>query len=308
MQRLSAPLGLQPSRLNMHAILELAKKRTVIFDGAMGTMLMAAGLKAGECPELWNLEKPSLVADIHRKYYEAGSDAVHTNTFGANTVKLADRGLSDGMEQINLEGARLARAACPAGKFVAGDIGPTGKLIKPLGDLAIEDAEKAFFSQAQALVEGGADLLSIETMFSLEEALAALRATKRVGKVPVAAALTFNRTKKGFFTIMGEGVKQAVAAFEEAGADVIATNCSLGSRDMIDLTKELRAATRKPILVQPNAGKPVTQKGVTSYLQTPAEFAKDGMEMKASGADMIGGCCGTNPEFIRALAKALGNL
>jgi 5-methyltetrahydrofolate--homocysteine methyltransferase len=292
----------------MHAILELAKKKTVIFDGAMGTMLMAAGLKAGESPESWNIEKPSLVAKIHRLYYEAGSDAVHTNTFGGNAVKLADRGLAEKAEIINVEAAKLAREACPAGKFVAGDIGPTGKLLKPLGDLAIEEAEEAFFRQAQALVKGGVDLISIETMFSLEEALAALRAAKRLGDVLVVAALTFNRTKKGFFTMMGEGVRQAVSAFEEAGADVIASNCSLGSRDMIDLTKELRAATRRPILVQPNAGKPETQKGVTFYRQTPAEFAEDGKEIRESGADMIGGCCGTNPEFIRALAQTVGNL
>jgi 5-methyltetrahydrofolate--homocysteine methyltransferase len=292
----------------MHAILELAKRKTVIFDGAMGTMLMAAGLKAGESPELWNIEKPSLVTDIHRKYYEAGSDVVHTNTFGGNTIKLAERGLADKMETINIEAARLAREACPAGKLVAGDIGPTGKLLKPLGDLVLEEAEEGFFRQAQALIKGGVDLISIETMFSLEEALAALRAAKRLGDVLVIAALTFNRTKKGFFTMMGEGVKQAVSAFEAAGADVIASNCSLGSRDMIDLTKELRAATRKPILIQPNAGKPVTQKGVTSYQQTPAEFAQDGKEIGNFGADMIGGCCGTNPEFIRALAHTLGNL
>ena len=292
----------------MHAILDLAKKKTVIFDGGMGTMLMAAGLKAGESPELWNIEKPSLVTDIHRKYYEAGSDVVHTNTFGGNTIKLAERGLADKMETINVEAARLAREACPAGKFVAGDIGPTGKLLKPLGDLVLEEAEEGFFRQAQALLKGGVDLISIETMFSLEEALAALRAAKRLGDVLVIAALTFNRTKKGFFTMMGEGVKQAVSAFEAAGADAIASNCSLGSRDMIDLTKELRAATGKPILIQPNAGKPVTQKGVTSYQQTPAEFARDGKEIKDSGADMIGGCCGTNPEFIRALAHTLGNL
>ena len=291
----------------MHAILELAKKKTVIFDGAMGTMLMAAGLKAGESPELWNIEKPSLVAEIHRQYYEAGSDAVHTNTFGGNAVKLADRGLAEKTEKINVEAARLAREACPAGKFVAGDIGPTGKLLKPLGDLAIEEAEEAFFRQAQALVKGGVDLVSIETMFSLQEALAALRAAKKLGAVTVIAALTFNRTKKGFFTMMGEGVKQAVSAFEEAGADVIASNCSLGSSDMIDLTKELRAATRRPVLVQPNAGKPETQMGVTFYRQTPAEFAQDGKEIRNSGADMIGGCCGTNPEFIRSLVHALGN-
>ncbi len=291
----------------MTSILDLAKKKTVIFDGAMGTMLMAAGLKAGETPELWNIEKPSLVTEIHRKYYEAGSDVVHTNTFGGNAIKLADRGLSDRMEAINVEAAKLAREACPAGKFVAGDVGPTGKLIKPLGDLVIEEAEEAFFRQAQALLKGGVDLISIETMFSLEEALAGLRAAKRLGEAPVIAALTFNRTKKGFFTMMGEGVNQAVSAFEGAGADVIATNCSLGSRDMIDLTKELRAATRKPILVQPNAGKPLTQKGVTSYLQTPVEFAQDGKEIRNSGADMIGGCCGTSPEFIRALVQTLGN-
>ena len=291
----------------MHAILELAKKKTVIFDGAMGTMLMAAGLKAGENPELWNIEKPSLVAEIHRQYYEAGSDAVHTNTFGGNAVKLADRGLAEKTEKINVEAARLAREACPAGKFVAGDIGPTGKLLKPLGDLAIEEAEEAFFRQAQALVKGGVDLISIETMFSLQEALAALRAAKKLGAVTVIAALTFNRTKKGFFTMMGEGVRQAVSAFEEAGADVIASNCSLGSSDMIDLTKELRAATRRPVLVQPNAGKPETQMGVTFYRQTPAEFAQDCREIRSSGADMIGGCCGTNPEFIRSLVHALGN-
>jgi 5-methyltetrahydrofolate--homocysteine methyltransferase len=291
----------------MHAILELAKKKTVIFDGGMGTMLMAAGLKAGESPELWNIEKPSLVTDIHRKYYEAGSHVVHTNTFGGNAIKLADKGLSGQMEKINGEAAKLAREACPAGKFVAGDIGPTGKLLTPLGDLVLEEAEEGFYRQAQALLKGGVDLLSVETMFSLEEALAALRAAKRLGDVLVIAALTFNRTKKGFFTMMGEGVTQAVSAFEKAGADVIASNCSLGSRDMIDLTKELRAATRRPILIQPNAGKPVTQKGVTSYRQTPAEFAQDGKEIKNSGADMIGGCCGTNPEFIRALVQTLGN-
>lgn len=289
----------------MHPVLELARKKTVIFDGAMGTMLMAAGLKAGGSPEMWNIEKPSAVIDIHRKYYEAGSDVVHTNTFGGNAIKLADQGLSDKTEQINVEAARLARDACPAGKLVAGDIGPTGKLIRPLGDLVIEEAEEAFDQQAQALVKGGVDLISIETMFSLEEALAALWAAKRAGSVLVSAALTFNRTKKGFFTVMGEGVKQAVSAFEKAGADVIATNCSLGSKDMIDLTREMRAATAKPILIQPNAGKPVTQKGVTAYQQTPAEFAEDGKRIREAGADMIGGCCGTNPEFINHLARAL---
>jgi 5-methyltetrahydrofolate--homocysteine methyltransferase len=293
------------SEAEMHGILELAEKKTVIFDGAMGTMLIAAGLKAGESPELWNIGKPAAVVDVHRKYYQAGSDVVHTNTFGGNAVKLADKGLSAKMELINAEAASLARQACPAGKFVAGDIGPTGKLLKPLGDLAIEEAEEAFFRQAQALVRAGVDLISIETMFSLEEALAALRAAKRLGDVLVIAGLTFKQTKKGFFTMMGEGVNQAVQAFEEAEADVIATNCSLGSKDMVALTREIRTATGKPILAQPNAGKPVTRQGITTYQQTPAEFAEDGKRIREAGANMIGGCCGTDPEFIRELASAL---
>jgi 5-methyltetrahydrofolate--homocysteine methyltransferase len=292
-------------RLNMHALLELAETKTVIFDGGMGTMLIAAGLKADESPELWNIQKPSAVMDIHRKYYEAGSDVVHTNTFGGNAVKLADKGLAADMEGINREAANIAKQACPAGKFVAGDIGPTGKLMKPLGTLAVEEAEEAFFRQAKALVETGVDFISIETMFSLEEALAALRAAKRAADVLVSAGLTFNLTKKGFFTMMGEGVNQAVTAFEHAGADVIATNCSLGSRDMIDLTREMRAATKRPILIQPNAGKPVTRKGITTYEQTPAEFAEDARKIKEAGANMIGGCCGTDPEFIKELSRAL---
>lgn len=288
-----------------HPILELAKKKTVIFDGAMGTMLIGAGLKAGESPELWNLEKPETVTRIHRRYYDAGADVVHTNTFGGNAVKLADKGLSGKMERINVKAARLAGEACPAGKFVAGDIGPTGKLMKPLGDLDPEEAGEAFFSQAEALLEGGADLISIETMFSLEEALAALRAAKRLGEFPVIAALTFNRTKKGFFTMMGEGVSQVVSALEDAGADAIGSNCTLGSKDMVELAAQIRAVTTKPILIQPNAGKPVTQKGVTTYQQTPAEFAEHGKRIREAGANMIGGCCGTNHEFITALARAL---
>ncbi|MBU2499558.1 MAG: homocysteine S-methyltransferase family protein, partial [Proteobacteria bacterium] len=188
---------------------------------------------------------------------------------------------------------------------VAGDIGPTGKLLKPLGPLDPQAVEETYRMQVQALVKGGADLISIETMFSLQEALAAVRAAKSLGQILVVASMTYNRTKRGYFTMMGEDVKRAVSALEEAGADVIGANCTLGSEHMIDLTREVRAATLKPILVQPNAGQPVTRKGITTYEQTPFEFARDGREIKAAGADMIGGCCGTDAEFIRELAKAV---
>jgi 5-methyltetrahydrofolate--homocysteine methyltransferase len=289
----------------IHPLLERAERKTIVFDGAMGTMLIASGLSSGQCPELWNIEKPSVVQEIHRRYYEAGSDVVHTNTFGGSPLKLADNRLADKVGPINLAAAKIAKSACPEGKFVAGDIGPTGKLFKPLGDATPGSLEEAFRRQAEALLEGGVDLISIETMFSLQEALAAVRASKATGDVLVIASMTYNRTKRGFFTMMGESVTQCVSALEDAGADVIGTNCTLGSKEMVDLTKEIRGATTKPILIQPNAGKPVTRKGITTYEQSPAEFGQDGREIKEAGAEMIGGCCGTTAEFIRELVKAI---
>ena len=286
-------------------LFERAKEKTILFDGAMGTMLMAAGLSPGESPELWNLEKPAVVRDIHRKYYEAGSDVVHTNTFGGNAVKLLDKGLSERTEEINREAARLARSVRPADGYLAGDLGPTGKMLKPLGELTLEEMKEAFLAQARGLIQGGVDFLSIETMFSLEEALAALQVLKDMGDHLVSVSLTYSKTKNGFFTMMGESLDQCVGALEKAGADILAANCTLGSRDMLELTGHMKALTRKPLLIQPNAGKPVSRQGVTRYEQTPLEFAADMKSIVAAGADMVGGCCGTNPEFIREVAKRL---
>lgn len=285
--------------------LAIAKEKIIIFDGAMGTMLMSEGLSPGETLELWNIEKPSVVMDIHKKYFEVGSDVVHTNTFGGTPMKLSEKGLMEKMEILNTEAAKIARKVCPSGKFVAGDIGPTGKMLKPLGEVTPEELEETFFSQASALIKGGVDLISIETMFSLEEALAAIRGIKKAGDLTIVASMTYNRTKNGFFTMMGEDISQCTSILEDAGADVIASNCSLGSKDMIDLTKELRASTSKPILIQPNAGMPVTQKGVTYYKQAPSDFAQDGKQIIESGANMIGGCCGTTSEFIKELVEKL---
>lgn len=293
-------------RSNMkETILDLARKRPVIFDGAMGTMLMASGLAAGEVPERLNADRPAEVMEIHRRYYEAGSDVVHTNTFGGNPIKLADRGCADQAARLNREAARIAREVCPEGRFVAGDIGPTGKMMAPLGDVTRERMEDAFRAQAEALLEGGVDLISVETMFSLDEALAAVAGARKAGAGLVAAATTFQRTKRGFFTVMGESPARCASAFEEAGVDVIATNCTLGSEEMIELTRELRASTGSPLLVQPNAGKPVTRKGVTRYEQSPEAFARDGLAIVEAGAGMVGGCCGTDDRFIRALAEAV---
>jgi len=155
------------------------------------------------------------------------------------------------------------------------------------------------------LIESGVDLIIIETMYSLDEALAAVQGVRQAGDILLLASMTYSKTKNGFFTVMGENVSQCVSALEEAGADMMGANCTLNSTDTIDLTKELRAATGKPLLIQPNAGKPVTSKGVTYYEQTPAEFAGDAQKIRAAGADMIGGCCGTTPEFIEAVKAEL---
>ena len=289
----------------MSPLLEKLKETPLLFDGAMGTMLMKAGQGSLKTPILLNLDEPDLVADIHRQYYAAGADVVITNTFGGSPLKLVADGLEQQMAALNREAVKLVRQACPDGKFVAGDIGPSGKMLKPLGDVAPEDMLDNFFSQAGVLIESGVDLITIETMYSLEEAVAAVQGARKAGDILLLASMTYTRTKNGFFTVMGENISQCVSALEEAGADLMGANCTLNSADTIDLTKELRAATDRPILIQPNAGKPVTSKGITYYEQTPAEFAADAKKIHEAGADMIGGCCGTTPEFIQAVKAEL---
>jgi 5-methyltetrahydrofolate--homocysteine methyltransferase len=281
------------------------KQKTLIFDGAMGTMLMEAGQASARSPILLNTEHPDLVTDIHKRYYAAGADVVIANTFGGNPLKLAADRLEQQMELLNRQGVLLACQARPDGKFVAGDMGPSGKMLKPLGDISPEDMENNFFLQARVLIDSGVDLIAIETMYSLEEALLAANGVRRAGGILLLASMTFTQTKNGYFTMMGESVNQCTASLENAGADMIGANCTLNSRDIAGLTEELRASTRKPILIQPNAGKPVTRKGFTYYEQSPSEFAADAVKIKAAGADMIGGCCGTTPEFIQALKGEL---
>jgi 5-methyltetrahydrofolate--homocysteine methyltransferase len=292
--------------MNPNAFLNLGKNRIVFFDGAMGTMLLAAGLLPGGVPEMWNIDKPDRVLDIYRQYFDAGADVVHTNTFGGSALKLDVKGYASQMEEINLASVQLARKVCPENAFVAGDMGPSGKMLKPMGDATIEELEENFFLQASALIQGGSDIISIETMFSLDEATAALKGAKRAGNLPVVAGITYNKTPSGFFTMMGETIEQCAATLSENGADVVASNCTLGSHEIIDLTRELRRATTKPILIQPNAGKPVPKDDITIYEQTPAEFARDIQRVIDEGADMVGGCCGTNAVFIKEMITTIG--
>jgi 5-methyltetrahydrofolate--homocysteine methyltransferase len=288
-------------------LLEKLKQKTILFDGAIGTVLMESGHVSTRSPIVLNSAQPELVADLHRQYYDAGSDVVVTNTFGANPLKLAAEGLESQLEALNRRGVRLARAVCPAGSFVAGDMGPCGKMLKPLGDVSFEGMQENFFRQAGVLIDAGVDLIAIETMYSLQEALAAVRGVRQAGDILLLVSMTFNQTPNGFFTLMGEDIARCTSALEDAGVDMIGANCTLNSSDIIGLTTELRAATVKPILIQPNAGQPVTRQGATYYEQPPLEFAADAVRIKAAGADMIGGCCGTTPAFIREVAAALAD-
>ena len=290
-----------------HELLNLVKQRVVLFDGALGTMLITRGLSSGVAPEKWNVEKPEVVKEIHRAYFSAGSDVVQTNTFGGNRFKLRDKQLEDDLVRINETAVKLAREVCPPGKFVAGDVGPSGQLMAPFGPFSVGEMEAVFAEQGRVLVEAGVDLISIETMFSLEEALAALRAIRGVTDLPVFVCMSFDLKPKGFFTLMGETPRACVKALEEDGADVLGSNCQLGSREMVDLIHEMRSWTNIPIIVQPNAGSPVVKGGETVYEQSPEEFAQDVLRIVEAGANVVGGCCGTTPHFIEKARQYLSD-
>ena len=290
---------------SQHSLLDLVSQRVVLFDGALGTTLMARGLSSGEAPEKWNVERPEVVKEIHRAYFSAGSDVIQTNTFGGNRFKLRDKQLEGDLGRINQTAVRLAREVRPPGKFIAGDVGPSGKLMAPLGPYRATEIEAVFAEQGQILVDAGADLISIETMFSLEEALAALRGIREITDLPIFVSMTFDLKPKGFFTLMGETPKACVKALEENGADVLGSNCQLGSGEMVDLIKEMRNWTTVPIIAQPNAGSPILKGGVTVYEQSPEEFAQDILRIIEVGANVVGGCCGTTPLFIEKARQSL---
>ncbi len=276
----------------------------LLCDGGLGSALIARGLAQGSAPETWNLSRPDDVVAVHRAYVDAGSMLIHANSFGASPPRLAlEAALAGRCAEVNQRAVELARQAAGDRALVAGDIGPTGLLLPPMGENTEGDVFAAIAEQARALAEAGADLLSIETMYDLREATAAVRAAARTG-LPVMASMTFDRKRRGYFSVMGDRVGPSLAALEAAGAAAVGFNCTLSHADMVALVQEAVAATALPVIAQPNAGQPrVTPAGVV-YDTTRAAFAHDVAAMAAAGARVIGGCCGTTPEFIRS-ARAL---
>ena len=275
-----------------------------IFDGAMGTMLQAGGLKAGACPELMNVEAPEVVKKIHRAYIEAGSTIITTNTFGASSLKLAHYGLENRVRELNFAAVKLAKEIAGAGVKVAGDIGPTGKFIAPLGDLSFDDAYKIFYEQALALAEAGADFLIIETCIDIQEMRATLLAAKDACNLPIICQLSYSEDGR---TVTGTDPQSAAVILEAMGASVIGVNCSLGPEQLVPVVKILAENCSVPVSVQPNAGMPYLEDGKTKFPMDAKTFGSWGKALVEAGATYLGGCCGTTPEHIRELAKAIRN-
>lgn len=285
-------------------IFDLIQERPVLLDGGMGTELIKSGFPQGACPESWNVEKPEVVKKIHKSYFDAGSDVVLTNSFGGNAIKLASHGLEKRCYELNRSAALIANEVKPAGRFVAGSMGPTGKFLKPHGEFTEEQFEAAYAEQARGLEDGKADFLLVETQYDLKEALCALRGAKRTSALPVFVTITFNRHPRGFFTLMGNSVSQCVEELEKHKVPAVGTNCTLNSAEMVELVKIIRENTSLPIIAQANAGKPsLSEEGEVSYSQGLDDYIRYIPQMIENGAGLIGGCCGTNSEYIRKMAE-----
>lgn len=283
-------------------LIEQARKQPILGDGAMGTMLQNKGLPAGSCPELWNVEHFDVIRSIHVAYIQAGSEMISTNTFGANRLKLALFGLQDRVCELNKFGIQAAREAANDRVFVAGSIGPTGKFLEPLGDLTEEEAIEVFAEQAMAMAEAGADVILMETFADLTELKAALKGSLQTG-LPCLCTMPFDTNGR---TMMGVSPEEAAHVLTAMGASGVGANCGVGPKETLEVIKQIRAATDSIVVAQPNAGVPRIVDGVTVYDSTPEEMALFAAEAANIGVNIIGACCGSTPEHIRAMAAALG--
>ena len=283
---------------------QLLRERPVITDGAWGTQIQSLGLEAGACPDAWNLENPAAIEKVAASYVDAGSRIILTNTFGASRIMLERHGLSDKAAAINRAGAEISRRVASNKALVFGSIGPSGKLYFT-GEISEKELSDAFEEQAIALAEGGAQGIVIETISELDEAKIALRAARKTG-LPVVVSMVYDSGQEFDRTMMGTTPEEAAVALKNEGADVVGANCGLGIEAILTVTKRLRAATDLPLWIKPNAGLPEVSEGRVIYNTDPSQFAAHALNVRAAGADFIGGCCGTNPAFIRALKTTLG--
>ncbi len=277
----------------------------VILDGATGTNLMSAGMPVGVCPESWVMEHPQVITDLQKSYVEAGSHIVYAPTFTGNRIKLTEYSLVERLEEINRTLVRLSKEAVGNQALVAGDMTMTGEQLFPLGELLFEELVEVYKEQAKILYEAGVDLFVVETMMSLQECRAAVIAIKEVCDLPVMVTLTYNEDGR---TLYGTPPETAVVVLQSLGADAIGINCSTGPMEMVDAVKKMAEYASVPIIAKPNAGLPELEGKKTVYRMTPEEFAEAGIALVKAGAAVVGGCCGTTAEHIRALAAAVSGM
>ena len=278
----------------------------LLSDGALGTLLQSKGM-AGECPELWNITHRAEVKSIAESYLQAGSEIITTNSFGGSIFKLSQYGLGDRVSELNKTAAEIYREAAGKNKHVAGSIGPTGKMIL-MGDVTEAELYDTFREQAIALEAGGADIIIIETMSAADEASLAVRAARENTKCTVIITMTFSKEPNGeYHTMMGVSPEEMVISMKEAGAHIVGSNCGNGIEDMIGIVKAIRTIDNKiPVMIQANAGIPEFIDGKTVFRESPEMMASFIPELIKAGANIIGGCCGTTPEHIKAIGKVLG--
>lgn len=280
-----------------------AREGVLVCDGAMGTTLQLMGLPAGTAPETWNLERPEAVEAVHRSYVEAGAELVQTNSIGANSLSLDRHGLAGRVAELNRAGVEIARRAAGGKAAVLGDVGPTGRLLKPYGDLEPERVQEAFAQQIGALVGAGADGLILETFVALEEAVAAVRAAKASANVPVICSMAFG---SGGRTVMGVTGGEAARALLDEGADVVGANCGSGPEDMFLAIEQMREEARGALLIaQPNAGVPRLVGDKTVFSATPEEMARWAAQFVDMGVNIVGSCCGSTHLHTAAIARAV---
>lgn len=286
----------------------LAAGELLLGDGAWGTELQALGLDLEECPEEWNVTHPDKVSQVARGYFQAGADFCITNTFGANRYRLNGFGLAERVGELNRTGLALSlREAEEFGKLVVASVGPTGEFIEPEGMLKAQEMYDAFREQMTALKESGAEAVCIETMYVLDEALAAVRAARDLGLF-CSACMTYDSTLQGFRTMLGTSVEEATRALDAAGADAVGTNCGNGIVQITEIVRLMRPLTRKPLLARANAGLPLQDGKRLIYRDEPEFMASKVRGLRDAGATIIGGCCGTTPEHIRAFRAAIDDL
>jgi len=291
----------------MNILDKIANNKILLSDGAWGTLLQAKGMTPGECPEEWNITHRSEVKSIAESYLQAGSDIIETNSFGGSIFKLSQYGSGDRVYELNKAAAEISREAAGKNKHVAGSIGPTGKMIL-MGDVTEAELYDTFREQALALEAGGADIIIIETMSAVDEATLAVRAARENTKCTVIITMTFTKEPNGqYHTMMGVSPEEMVISMKEAGAHIVGSNCGNGIEDMIGIVKAIRAVDYKiPVMIQANAGIPEFIDGKTVFRESAEMMASFIPELIKAGANIIGGCCGTTPEYIIAMGKVLG--